>query len=124
VDNQYFQHRVTLLRVWASWCASCLQENAVWQRIVRTYPVYLVGLNYKDRREAAQSWLQHYGNPHRANIFDPRGQLAIDLGVYGTPELFLIDRSGMIRYKHVGPMRLQTWREKIWPQLRRLQSHE
>ncbi len=103
-----------LLNVWATWCPSCKQEHAQLNRIkAEGYAVY--GVNYKDERSAALAWLQKYDDPYSINIFDEKGLLGIDLGVYGAPETYVLDAGGVIRYKHVGVVD-----EKVWGQLRGL----
>ena len=104
-----------LLNVWGSWCVSCRDEHPVLVELAKkgTLPIY--GLNWKDRREDALAWLKRYGDPYVASGVDREGKVAIDFGVYGAPETYLVDREGIIRYKHTGPL---TWRiveERIMP---------
>lgn len=99
------QGKVWLLNVWASWCSSCRQEHGVLLELARQQRVPLVGLNYKDTDAEAQQWL-NAGNPYQVVPVDAQGKIGIDLGVYGTPETFLIDRAGVVRAKHVGPLTL------------------
>ena len=80
----------------------------------------LVGLNYKDKRENTLAWLKQRGNPYREIIFDSEGKLAIDLGVYGTPESYLIDREGRVRYRHVGPLSPDDWENAMLPLVRKI----
>ncbi len=115
------QGRVTLLNVWASWCTPCQQEHPLLVDFARRQPgVQLIGLNYKDQREAAETWLRRLGDPYHAIGFDERGQLGIEFGVYGVPETFVIDRQGRIRFKHVGPLTAELMRERIEPLLKQL----
>ncbi len=115
------QGRVTLLNVWASWCTPCQQEHPLLVDFAKRQPgVQLIGLNYKDQREAAQTWLRRLGDPYHAIGFDERGQLGIEFGVYGVPETFVIDRQGRIRFKHVGPLTAELMRERIEPLLKQL----
>lgn len=120
INHTQFQHRVTLLNVWASWCASCRLEHATLMAIAATKQVEVYGLNYKDNRTAASRWLEENGDPYQDSIYDEKGQLAIDLGVYGTPETFIIDQAGIIRYKYVGPITAQVWKEVLAPQVEQL----
>ncbi len=118
ISNQALLGHVLLLNVWATWCVTCRAEHAVLMDIAQSKQVKVIGLNYKDDEKAAQAWLKQYGNPYHEVIFDPQGTLGIDLGVYGTPETFVIDANGVIRYKHVGPLSPSAWREKIAPVVR------
>lgn len=101
-----------LLNVWATWCPSCKQEHAQLNRI-REEGYVIHGINYKDDRGKAKEWLRRYLDPYTHNIFDEKGSLGLDLGVYGAPETYIIDANGVIRYKHVGVVD-----EKVWPQLK------
>ncbi|MBI4755665.1 MAG: DsbE family thiol:disulfide interchange protein [Betaproteobacteria bacterium] len=112
--------QVWVLNVWASWCVACRQEHPVLLDLARSGEVNLYGLNYKDERPTAQGWLERHGNPYRASLFDGDGRLGIDLGVYGVPETFVIDRQGRIRYKHVGPLTPEIVRERLLPAVRAL----
>jgi cytochrome c biogenesis protein CcmG/thiol:disulfide interchange protein DsbE len=77
--------------------------------------VPIIGLNYKDTRAEALAWLQRFGDPYTASAFDEAGRVGIDWGVYGVPETFVVDRQGIIRYKHVGPLGPEVWRETLLP---------
>lgn len=98
------QGQVWLLNVWASWCISCREEHPLLLQLAKQNPVMLVGLNYKDEAQAANLWLQKLGNPYNVSIMDSDGRTGIDYGVYGVPETFVIDKRGVIRYKHTGPV--------------------
>lgn len=113
--------RVSLLNVWASWCGPCREEHPLLIGLAKRRPqLQLLGLNYKDDRERAAQWLGELGNPYQTVGMDSRGQVGIDLGVYGVPETFVIDRQGLIRYKHVGPLTAELLRDTIEPLLDRL----
>jgi cytochrome c biogenesis protein CcmG/thiol:disulfide interchange protein DsbE len=114
--------QVWLLNVWASWCVACLDEHPVLLEFSRSSPVPIYGLNYKDEREAAIAWLAKHGNPYAASVMDAQGRVGIDYGVYGVPETFLIDREGVIRYKHIGPVTAKVLNEKIVPMIGKLRS--
>jgi cytochrome c biogenesis protein CcmG, thiol:disulfide interchange protein DsbE len=114
--------KVWLLNVWASWCGACRDEHPVLVDLSRRGVVPIYGLNYKDKREEALSWLKQFGNPYTDSVFDSDGRIGIDYGVYGVPETFVIDRAGVIRYKHVGPVTPEVLRDKIEPLLRRLDA--
>ncbi len=95
---------VSLLNVWATWCVSCRAEHKVLMKMAKRNDVRIYGLNYKDERTEAIQWLRYYGDPYVANAFDADGRVGIDWGVYGTPETFLIDKNGIVRHKHIGPL--------------------
>lgn len=119
ITRQTLIGHVSLLNVWATWCITCHAEHSVLMDITQTNKVKIYGLNYKDEANSAKNWLTKYGNPYSQIIFDPQGTLAIDLGVYGTPETFIIDRQGIIRYRHIGAISPEDWKEKIEPLVRK-----
>jgi cytochrome c biogenesis protein CcmG/thiol:disulfide interchange protein DsbE len=112
--------KVWILNVWASWCPPCLVEHPVISELAKSEAV--VGLNYKDAREDALPWLKRNGNPYRLSVSDPGGRIAIDYGVYGVPETYVIDQRGVIRYKHVGPVSPDVAQRKIAPLLKELRG--
>ncbi|CFQ28878.1 DsbE family thiol:disulfide interchange protein [Yersinia bercovieri] len=110
--------KVTVINVWASWCASCKQEMAVLGQIASSMPgVQFYGLNYRDERQSALNTLQRYGNPYQKSLFDPQGTLALVMGVYGTPETWLIDANGIIRQRYAGEMTAAVWQQQFMPLL-------
>jgi len=113
---------LSILNVFASWCRYCLLEHAIITDIADSDQVQVFGLDYKDQRDAVKKWLKKYGNPYKKIIFDPQGVLAIDLGVYGTPETFIIDASGIIRYKHVGPLTPRLWYDTLLPRIKKIRG--
>jgi cytochrome c biogenesis protein CcmG, thiol:disulfide interchange protein DsbE len=106
-----------LLNVWGSWCPACRVEHPLIERIARQGLVRVVGFNYKDDPDDAQRWLQQFGDPYDPIIVDRDGRNAIEWGIYGAPETFLVDAEGVIRYKHVGPMTLDVLEREIRPRL-------
>ena len=112
--------RVWILNVWASWCPPCLVEHPVVTRIAKSGMAPVVGLNYTDAREEALPWLERNGNPYQLIAFDRDGRIGIDYGVYGVPETYVIDRQGVIRYKHIGPLSADVVREKLEPLVKEL----
>jgi len=120
IDPRDMKGRVWLLNVWASWCAACRQEHPLLVEVARRNIVPIVGLNYKDTRDAAQNWLQEIGNPYVLSAFDADGRVGIDYGVYGVPETFLIDQQGIIRYKHIGPVTARALETELLPRIRKL----
>lgn len=113
--------KVTLFNVWASWCVSCRDEASVLDALSKRKIVPIYGLNYKDQRASALEWLKVFGNPYVVNAFDHKGNVAINWGVYGVPETFVVDAKGIIRYKQIGPVTPEVLRNKILPLVRRLQ---
>ena len=114
--------KVWMLNVWASWCVACRAEHPVIVEYVRSGGVPVYGLNYKDKREDGLRWLRQFGNPYTDTVFDNDGRIGINYGVYGVPETFVIDRAGVIRYKHIGPITPEALRDKIKPLLRQLNA--
>ena len=119
MSTQEMRGKVWVLNVWASWCGPCRQEHALIAELAKTgAPV--VGLNYKDKPADASAWLVELGNPFMTTVSDLEGLVGIDYGVYGVPETFVIDRAGVIRLKHVGPVTPEALRERILPMVRKL----
>jgi len=113
--------RVVLVNVWATWCPTCLSEHDELRRISETYGLPIIGVNYKDEPERAQQWLARYGDPYQFHVEDLDGQLGVELGVYGAPESFLLDREGQIVYKRVGDINPRIWRDELEPRLQALE---
>ena len=109
-----------LLSVWASWCGSCRQEHPLLVDLARSSDVLLIGLDYKDEPTDAKNWLRQFGNPYMLSVSDPDGKIGIDYGVYGVPETYVIDRGGIIRYKHIGPLTASDIETKLLPLVRSL----
>lgn len=114
--------KVSILNIWATWCTSCRAEHEVLLLLAKSNKVDIYGLNYKDERGAAQRWLQQLGDPYVANAFDADGRVGINWGVYGAPETFIIDRQGIVRHKHVGPLTVEILNQEILPLIDELQS--
>lgn len=103
-----------LLNVWATWCPTCRAEHQ-YLNTLSAQGVRVVGLNYKDDRQKAITWLNDLGNPYTLSLYDGDGMLGLDLGVYGAPETFLIDGKGIIRYRHAGDLNQQVWDRELKP---------
>jgi cytochrome c biogenesis protein CcmG/thiol:disulfide interchange protein DsbE len=114
------QGEVTLVNVWATWCPSCLVEHPELVRIVREEGVRLVGVNYNDDRTRALAWLDRHSDPYAFHIVDDEGKLAIELGVYGAPETYVVDAAGTIRYRHVGAVNRKVWDDILGPMIQSL----
>jgi cytochrome c biogenesis protein CcmG/thiol:disulfide interchange protein DsbE len=120
-SNKDFLDQVSLLNVWATWCVACQLEHPVLMDIQQNSGIVVYGLNYKDDRKTALAYLRKIGNPYRLNIADPDGKLGIQFGVYGTPETFLIDKNGVVRYKYIGPLTIDVWEKELLPRIQKLQ---
>lgn len=113
--EQVLHGRPMLLNVWATWCPTCRAEHDYLNQLAQQ-GVYIVGLNYKDdSRNKAVNWLNTLGDPYQLNLFDESGRVAIEFGVYGAPETFVIDAQGRIRYRHVGDVNERVWQNVIGP---------
>lgn len=106
--------QVLFLNVWATWCISCQVEHPVLKHMAEA-GVPIVGINYKDYREAAQKYLELHGNPFRFTVYDDKGDLGLDLGVYGAPETYLLDKEGNIRYRYIGVLDAEKWETVLRP---------
>jgi cytochrome c biogenesis protein CcmG/thiol:disulfide interchange protein DsbE len=112
--------KVWMLNVWASWCVACREEHPTLVAFSKTKALPIIGLNYKDTRPDGLGWLSRFGDPYDASIFDHDGRVGIDFGVYGVPETFVIDKQGVIRFKHVGPITPEIVQTRIQPLLKQL----
>ena len=113
-----------LVNVFGSWCVACLQEHPTLMQLHRDDTVRIVGVNWRDGRDDAINWLQRHGDPYETIIFDGESDLAIEMGVTGAPETFIIDRTGRIRFKQIGPITSDVWRDTIRPVLDALAIEE
>lgn len=120
LSPEQLRGQVWLLNVWASWCVACQLEHPVLVELGKTRQVTLIGLNYKDRRDLALGWLGKHGNPYQATLSDTDGRVGMDFGVYGVPETYVIDREGVIRHKHTGPVTPEVVRDTLLPLMGRL----
>ena len=114
--------QVWMLNVWASWCVACREEHPLLVEFAKSKMLPIYGLNYKDKRAAGQKWLADFGNPYTASLSDLDGRVGIDFGVYGVPETFIIDKQGVVRFKHIGPVTPDVLREKIEPLVKQLNA--
>lgn len=122
VSSAAFKGQVSLLNVWATWCVGCRQEHDTLLAIAKRGDVPIFGLNYKDERTAALAWLKQLGDPYVVSAYDQQGMVALDWGVYGAPETFLIDADGVIRYKHLGPLTLELFEAELLPRINELRG--
>jgi cytochrome c biogenesis protein CcmG, thiol:disulfide interchange protein DsbE len=117
-----FKGKVWLFNVWASWCVSCRAEHPVINQLAQQQAAIIVGLNYKDDLAAAKLWLETLGNPYNDSVMDADGRIGIDWGVYGVPETFVMDKQGMVRYKHTGPVTEEDVQQIFLPLIAKLQA--
>lgn len=112
---------VALINVWATWCPACRVEHPYLVELAnKGIPIF--GVNYKDDQKEARKWLKTLHDPYRLSINDQDGSLGIDLGVYGAPETYLIDHQGVIRYKHVGIVDANVWKNDLRPRFKLLKE--
>lgn len=109
--------RISLVNIWGTWCAGCRQEHDTLLTLARDSGVPIYGINWKDDEQLAREWLKVLGNPYAAVGVDADGRVAIDWGVYGAPETFLIGPDGTVLYKHIAPITLDVWREEFLPRI-------
>jgi len=115
VSSEDFAGRVYVLNVWGTWCGGCREEHGALLAIERQGLVPIVGLNWKDDRDLARRWLNELGDPYVVNAFDEEGRVAIDWGVYGAPETFLVDANGVVLHKHLAPITIEIWERDFVP---------
>lgn len=109
-----------VLNVWASWCPNCRAEHPLLSELAGTVSLY--GLNYRDKGDAARAWLAQVGNPYKAVLADPNGKLALELGVYGTPETYLFAADGTLLSRHTGELTKEVWQRQFVPLLARARA--
>lgn len=122
LSSRDLRGEVSLVNVFASWCVECRVEHPIFMRLQSEGVVPIHGLNYKDRPEDASRWLDGLGDPYTRTGADVDGRVGIEWGVYGVPETFIVDRSGTIRYKHIGAVSPEVLRETILPMIEELRQ--
>jgi cytochrome c biogenesis protein CcmG/thiol:disulfide interchange protein DsbE len=115
LNDLFINEKFSLVNVWASWCVTCRAEHTAIMKIAKNKTLQMIGINYKDEQENARIYLEMLGNPFDVIVFDPEGEIGLELGVYATPETFLVDREGLIIYKHIGEINDQVWKENFIP---------
>ena len=111
---------ISLVNVWASWCVTCRAEHRMLMKIADTKLVQMLGINYKDTRKEGQVFLDRLGDPYDKIIFDQAGKLGLELGVYATPETFIVDSQGIIQFKRIGQLTPEIWKTQILPLIQQL----
>ena len=122
VSDADLKGKISLVNVWASWCSSCRAEHQALMALSALPDFQIIGLNWKDEAADARRVLAMTGNPYDMNGYDPDNTVGIHWGVYGAPETFVVDRQGIIRYKHIGPIDRAVWEEKLQPLVAELQA--
>ena len=113
VSTKEFGNEVVLVNFFATWCKPCRDEHKYFQRFSNERRIRIIGINYKDNPNKALEWLQNLGNPYSSIGIDKNGRIAIEWGVYGIPETFIVNSNGIIKYKHVGPITNKIYQEII-----------
>lgn len=114
--------QVTLVNIFGSWCIACLQEHPFLMTLSESKEIPIYGIDWKDKPDQAMLWLKRHGNPYERIGYDPNSKAVIDFGVTGAPETFIVDKQGIIRYRHVGPMSEAVWQETLQPIIESLRS--
>ena len=115
--------KVYLLNVWASWCEACRYEHPFYVDLKRAgEKTLLVGFNYRDKRYAAKQWLRQLGDPYDISLMDEKGRVAIDFGVTGAPETYIVDKKGVIRHQVLGAVTPEVWKKKVAPLIKKLEA--
>ena len=117
VSNAMLKGQVYVLNVWGTWCFACRQEHEALLEIAQQHVVPIIGLDYMDERDKAKQWLTQLGNPYNAVAFDTDGRTAIDWGVYGAPETYLVDGKGRVIFKFITPMTTEIWQHEFLPRI-------
>ena len=120
--NDLMDNKLALVNVWASWCVTCRKEHQVIMNIAKNTNLKLIGINYKDTKSDGREYLKVMGNPFDEIVFDPNGEIGMELGVYATPETFLISKEGLIIHKHIGEITKEIWNEDFLPLINVIES--
>lgn len=117
ITNESVINQTYLINVWATWCVGCRVEHGFLNEISLSSGLPILGLNWRDERNEAINWLETLGNPYQFIAYDQLGEVAIDFGVYGAPETFLINSDGIILYKHISPLTPEIWQKEFIPRI-------
>ncbi|MGV8835701.1 DsbE family thiol:disulfide interchange protein [Cellvibrio sp.] len=120
-NQDMLKGKVSLLNVWATWCTTCRQEHE-FLNTLKAQGILIYGINYKDNAADAQRWLAELHNPYVFSVVDEEGRLGLNLGVFGAPETYVIDKQGVIRYKHIGDVNQNVWTRVLDPIIKELQT--
>jgi cytochrome c biogenesis protein CcmG, thiol:disulfide interchange protein DsbE len=117
LSNETFAGQLVLVNFWATWCIGCRQEHGFLMQLAANDVIPIYGVNWRDDRQSALGWLNELGDPYVMSGFDGGNHAGIDWGVYAAPETFLIDASGVVVYKHLGPLSPNVWQREFLPRL-------
>ncbi|MBS82882.1 MAG: DsbE family thiol:disulfide interchange protein [Gammaproteobacteria bacterium] len=120
INQDIIYGKVSIINVWASWCIECLKEHKYISDLSKKNFINIYGLNYKDLKNDANGWLNIHGNPYQIILYDDLGEYAMNLGVYGVPETFLIDKKGIIRQKYIGALSEEVYYKELLPMIERI----
>lgn len=121
-DRGSFEGEVVLVNIFGSWCPGCHLEHPFLMALAETDLIPVYGISWRDTPEETAAWLAKNGNPYRGVGADERGRVIIDLGVTGAPETFIIDHKGRIRWRHAGPLTVESWDQTLWPLISQLRK--
>jgi len=122
VGSKNYENQIALVNIWATWCPGCRQEHGFLLELAQEGSIPIFGLNWRDNRADALRWLQTLGNPYIATALDVDGRVGIDWGAYGAPETFLVDKNGVVIYKHIAPLDREIWERDFVPLIRAAES--
>ena len=122
MTNKNFLGHVSLFIIWATWCGACIDEHDFLVALAKNKSIPIYGLDYKDDPIKAKIFIQKNGNPYQIIGIDSSGDTGINWGVYGTPETFIIDKKGIVRYKHIGAITSDNWETVLEPLVKKLQA--
>ena len=111
ISSEEFGNEIVLVNFFATWCKPCLEEHHYIKRFSNEGKIRIIGINYKDNKKSAINWLNKLGNPYSNIPIDKDGRVAIEWGVYGIPETFVINSNGIIKYKHIGPITEKVYKK-------------
>jgi cytochrome c biogenesis protein CcmG/thiol:disulfide interchange protein DsbE len=124
VGSANYANQMALVNIWATWCPGCRQEHGFLLELAQAGTIPIFGLNWRDNRTEAMRWLQTLGNPYIATAYDVDGRVGIDWGAYGAPETFLVDKSGIVIYKHIAPLNREIWERDFVPRIREAENRQ
>ena len=113
ISSNELKDKISIVNFFATWCKPCRDEHPYIKQLSNIKNIKTIGINYKDNNNKTKKWLKKFGNPYSVIAIDKKGTIAIDWGVYGIPETFIIDSSGIIKYRHVGPINKKIYKKII-----------